>query len=779
MLGRLLDGRYQIVRVLGAGGFGHTYIAQDTKRPGKPICVLKHLSFATPDPAILKQARRMFVAEAETLEKLGRHDQIPQLLAYFEEDHEFYLVQEFIEGHPLSDELSGGQTRSQDWVIDYLEDVLKTLEFVHTHGVIHRDLKPENLIRRDRDQKLVLIDFGAVKSIETSITDPHADTTISVPVYTSGYASSEQCLGKPRVTSDLYSLGMIAIQALTGIRPTQLPQDPHTCELRWRNHATVREELAIVLDLLTKFHFAQRYQSATQALEALHQIQEESLFTQAPLSLLDTSRPLGSVERHSPASTLQDSLPKQPRLPHLKIAAIAVGAIAMLGTSMWALTRLPKSAIPVPVLGQTIVEISPDSDLDKISFGERVLGLGANVPLKQEAADQFGAGKFEQAIASLEKARQADGTDPETLIYLNNARIAHEKTYTIAAVVPISTQPRPAAELLRGVAQAQERLNNAGGIDGIKLRVAIATDDNNSDTAQRIAKSLVNAPDVLGVIGHGTSDTTLAGGEIYQASGLVAIAPISSSTDLATLSQSVFRAMPSDKRPAKRLADYTVNQLKKRKVAIFYNSTSKYSTSLKNAFKDALFFGSKGSVDEIDFNTPDFEQTATVEAAIRRGAEVLMLAPDDKFIDRALLVVAANRRRLPMLAGDVMFSPRILNNGDAIAGLTIAVPHYQLEIEKSLFQRQSTDLWGISVNWRTVLAYDATQALITALQQSPTRNGIRTILARPDFVAPGGIRPFSFSTEGDRETKIALMKVTPTRSKTKTQAKQYEFQPIK
>jgi ABC-type branched-subunit amino acid transport system substrate-binding protein len=228
------------------------------------------------------------------------------------------------------------------------------------------------------------------------------------------------------------------------------------------------------------------------------------------------------------------------------------------------------------------------------------------------------------------------------------------------------------------------------------------------------------------------------------------------------------------------LAEYMVNQLKKRKVAIFYNSNSKYSTSLKDAFKDALFFADKGSVDEVDFNRPDFEQGAAVEAAIHKGAEVLMLVPDERFVDRALLVVSANRKRLPMLAGDVMFAPRSLSFGDVSAGLTIAVPDYQLGVNQSLFQKQATNLWGEPVNWRTALAYDAAEALITAIQKSPTRNGIRTTLSKPDFIAKGAIQSFSFSTEGDRETKIALVKVTPTRSTSKNKAgQQYEFQPVK
>lgn len=152
MLGRLLDARYKIIQALGSGGFGQTYIAEDTHRPRNPRCVLKHLSFSSQDEAILRQVRRMFYAEADTLEKLGRHDQIPQLLAYFEEQNEFYLVQEFIQGHPLNDEIIGGNRLLEAQTIELVEDVAQVLDFVHQQGVIHRDLKPENLIRRDRDQ---------------------------------------------------------------------------------------------------------------------------------------------------------------------------------------------------------------------------------------------------------------------------------------------------------------------------------------------------------------------------------------------------------------------------------------------------------------------------------------------------------------------------------------------------------------------------------------------------------------------------------------------------
>lgn len=272
MIGQLLDGRYQVVQALGVGGFGQTYIAKDTRRPGNPTCVVKHLKPASSDPNFLETARRLFTTEAETLERLGYHDQIPRLLAYFEQDREFYLVQEFIEGHPLSTELLPGQRWEESRVIQMLQEVLGILEFVHSQGVIHRDIKPENIIRRQRDNKLVLLDFGAVKQVRSQMAMPQAQVSATIAVGTPGYMPSEQGRGQPRPSSDIYSLGIIGIQALTGLMPQQLPEDTQTGEILWQQLVSVSPGLAAVLNRMVRYHFMYRYQTATDALQALQEI---------------------------------------------------------------------------------------------------------------------------------------------------------------------------------------------------------------------------------------------------------------------------------------------------------------------------------------------------------------------------------------------------------------------------------------------------------------------------------------------------------------------------
>ncbi len=267
----LLGGRYQISKVLGAGGFGRTYLAQDTQRPGNPTCVVKKLMPARQDSRFLQVARRLFNSEAEILETLGKHHQIPELLAYFEDDQEFYLIQEYIEGHTLSEELPPvHHLQSESFVIAMLKEILEILTFVHQHRVIHRDIKPTNIIRRAKDNQLVLIDFGAVKLMQPPSSEQTELATVAIG--TRGYAPPEQFAGHPRLCSDIYALGMIAIQALTGIPPQELHPDLETGNVMWRQTARVSEELAVILDKMVCYHFSDRYQSAAAVLQDLKRI---------------------------------------------------------------------------------------------------------------------------------------------------------------------------------------------------------------------------------------------------------------------------------------------------------------------------------------------------------------------------------------------------------------------------------------------------------------------------------------------------------------------------
>ncbi|MEH2436771.1 MAG: serine/threonine-protein kinase [Nostoc sp.] len=302
--GKVLARRYRIVKVLGSGGFSETYIAEDTQRPGNPRCVVKQLKPANTKPEALQLARRLFNSEAQTLEKLGTHPQIPQLLAYFEEDEEFYLVQEQIIGHPLNQELPPGRAIEEIAAIRIVRDLLQTLTFVHKNNVIHRDIKPSNIIRRHSDGKLILIDFGAVKEVSTKPPDHQEQSPFTIGIGTQGYAPSEQCFGRPHYSSDIYAVGMVGIKALTGMAPRELPRDADG-EIKWidayggKLPTQVSHSFAKILSKMVLDDFKQRYQSASEALEELKAFDDILNFpTRYPMlqndSLMNTLDDLGA-----------------------------------------------------------------------------------------------------------------------------------------------------------------------------------------------------------------------------------------------------------------------------------------------------------------------------------------------------------------------------------------------------------------------------------------------------------------------------------------------------
>jgi serine/threonine protein kinase len=273
MLGKTLVSRFKISSELGHGGFGQTFIAEDMHLPGHPKCVIKQLKPMDTRPPVLEAARKLFDREAQALYKLGKHDRIPELKAHFEDENEFYLAQELVEGHVLSLEIVPGKRLSEFYTYELLEGVLQVLDFVHQQNVIHRDIKPSNLIRRSSDSKIVLIDFGAVKETSLQSLDPQGHASSTIVVGSIGYMPDEQANGRPKFASDIYATGIMCIHALTGVQPNNLPQDSKTGEIIWRNIVpSISPKLADFLDKMVCPYFLQRYQTAEEALEALQSI---------------------------------------------------------------------------------------------------------------------------------------------------------------------------------------------------------------------------------------------------------------------------------------------------------------------------------------------------------------------------------------------------------------------------------------------------------------------------------------------------------------------------
>jgi serine/threonine protein kinase len=304
--GNKLAGRYRVLQKLGEGSFAETFLAEDEHLPDAFQCVIKKLKTGVEDEAKLKIAKRLFDEEARTLHQLGSHPNIPQLLAHFEENNEFYLVEEYVEGSSLYQELAAGQQWSESYVTKLLKDILKALSFVHQKQVIHRDIKPSNIIRRNSDGQIVLIDFGAVKQVANQTLDDSSQIAAhTVIVGTPGYMPGEQLRGSPRMSSDVYAVGMIGIYALTGLNPAlgQLPEDEATAEILWRDRTSISEEFASILEKMVAYDFRQRYPSAKEALDALNALafyQQDNSPTILKDGVVSVGVPMGSGITISP-----------------------------------------------------------------------------------------------------------------------------------------------------------------------------------------------------------------------------------------------------------------------------------------------------------------------------------------------------------------------------------------------------------------------------------------------------------------------------------------------
>lgn len=404
MLGKVLYRRYQIVQSLGAGVFGQTYIAVDIDHPENPKCVVKQLKVTNFHPNHLETLRLRFLTETETLKQLGHHNQIPKLIACFEENERFYLVQEFVEGHALTAELPTNNNFSYFWneneVIKFLMDVLEILDFVHSNGVIHCDIKPENLIRRVHDGKLVLIDFGSIQPVDFG-----TDTVLPIyriPVTSLGYIPPEQFIGQTQLSSDIYALGMIAIQALTGLTPLQLQVDPRSNEIIWRTKETqVSHYLAMVISRMIRYSHKNRFQTVAEVYQALQQIPSDvyTKTVEAEYTILET------VDSHNPANAKNAVSNTSPLLTGVKVGLVANSLV--MGFGVYSLLN---NNTPAPSETDTLYKATEDfqsGDLNGAIVKAKSIPVTSNVYPEAQATIEEWLSQWQIAAEQYKTAENA------------------------------------------------------------------------------------------------------------------------------------------------------------------------------------------------------------------------------------------------------------------------------------------------------------------------------------------------------------------------------------
>lgn len=277
MMGQLLNQRYQFIRTLGDNQLLQTYLVGDTQLPGYPQCVAKQFKLPTSNPRTLKFSRMLLQKNAEALKSLGDRTQIPRILDYFADNQSFFLIEEFVSGSPLTKEIETGQPASAEQVKRWLQEVLEILDVVHDRGIIHRCLKPSNLIRRDSDGSLMLIGFGVFKEVRARFAKSSDRHDRAATNGSSTYVSPEQALGQAQFNSDIYALGIIGIQALTGRSLAELSAlRGSDGQAHWYDGIQVSPTAIGILDRMVQVDSTQRYQSAIEVLADLVQWEIEA-----------------------------------------------------------------------------------------------------------------------------------------------------------------------------------------------------------------------------------------------------------------------------------------------------------------------------------------------------------------------------------------------------------------------------------------------------------------------------------------------------------------------
>jgi len=804
-IGDILHESYQILALLGQGGFARTYTAAQINKPNHPLCVVKEIPFpSSNDPRVLDRARHRFEGEASALRRLGNNSRIPELFDSFEENDYFYLVQEYVEGHRLTQELTAGDLWNEQNTVALLREVLEILKCVHKENIIHRDITPANLIRRKTDQKIVLIDFGAVREISTFTSNSTGEIFTSQAIGTKGYMPAEQHTPRstPQPYNDIYAVGIIAIQALTGRPPTNLPPDPETCDIIWdystpdRPAVQVSNNLKNILTKMVRYHFQNRYQSVDEVLQDLDSLQ--------------LTPPPPPPQPPAPPPVLTPPPPPPPPQPP---APPPVGdfrwlrfGVAGLGAALAIVLLIPRICPLIPRISPLISRICPGPTLPTgVSSGEKLLVQPSGRWSKERGIIEFADANYPEALKLLKQSWREDRRDPETLIYINNAllKAINAEYYTIAIVVPIRRNQdgsildaNLAEELLRGIAQAQTEVNlgllkphdssnkdfpgqgflQPKDISKKGIRVIIADDGNIIRDARQRAEDLVAQPDILAVIGHYTSDMTVKTVDIYNRNQLVAISPGSTTEELTRKPRKFFfRTAPTTSIEAESL----VNQLLlvgEKKVAVFYNPNSPFSASLWEEFKKQ-FEGLGGDTVrisnyyDISKNQNNFNAEAAIKEVEKGGKTALLVIPDGQVTDsleNALAMIKANNDRNWVVGSWTLYEPgtlKVAQQLKSIKKLGISAFWHPLISFDQKFPQNAEKLWGGPVNTRSALTYDAARTLIKALemQPEPSREGMQKTLADPNFNAAGatGIIEFDSKTGNRKNPPKRLVHIVP------------------
>ncbi len=484
------------------------------------------------------------------------------------------------------------------------------------------------------------------------------------------------------------------------------------------------------------------------------------------IEIIQESKKAVSISKIEIVSPAKSRLSKGIR--YLVIAGGMTFSAAVIGTFIGMSTRCLASGSENKILGVFCVD-NPSSNF---SSGDRTFFPIKNNSYRDQAIESFRLANYATATELFAEATKSDRTDPEVLIYYNNALAKQRKNYFTLAVVVPADNTNFAEEILRGVAHAQQEFNQKNGLNGRLLSIIIANDGDGKqrEKAKQIAAELVKTKSILGVIGHNFSEATQAALTEYKKGRIPLISPASSTTSLQE-NKNFFRTIPSNAAMGEKLAKYAINNLHLTRVVIF-KSTSLFSQSMTEEFQNKFQKLGGKIIRQVDLTKSTLNAQKEVNLSLDKQAQGAVLITDQQYSNVALDIAKANnniihnyqnqkQRKLKLLSTNPLYSDETLTQGGkAVEGLITVVPWFRDAEKAKKYAQTAKKLWTIDVSWRTASSYDATQALIQDLSVDSSRKTILASLENANFlVKETSGYPLKFSSQGEREIEPVLLEV--------------------
>jgi ABC-type branched-subunit amino acid transport system substrate-binding protein/serine/threonine protein kinase len=776
----ILQDRYRITQLLGQGGMGAVYLAQDTRFSSK-TCVIKEMLDHFNDPEQRAQATESFHREADMLAQM-KHVGIPEVFDRFTESNRHYLVMEYINGTDLEQRLidNGGPFTEKE-VIAWCIQCCDVLSYLHHQKppIIYRDMKPANVITTNWG-KVYLVDFGIARFF-----NPVSRGTM---IGTQGYAPPEQYRGQVEPRSDLYALGATMHYLLTGRDPQNEP--PFSFPPVKSLNPDISDEMEMLILKALDPEVENRYASADAMLGQLMAIGGDNtdVIRECPhcghkssvtRQFCPNCKQYISKKAHvlNPGSghLVTDAAGMHQNRPSTPTATLEQGNRSATSTNMampTGKTEFQLMSVKPAVLGTAIVAVLAGLGLlayaklapqqgPGISRGDAI--LTNSYPEKQEGVNAFRAGQYDKAYASFIKASEKHPADPETRIYLENtaAMMSKEPHYTLALAGPFSGKFRAKGEAeLQGAAFAQGLFNNKAHQQ--RLMLLLADDRSDPEGALEVSRRLADETSLVGVVGHLESASTRAALPIYNLAGLPVISPTSTSVELNDTSPTFFRLSSSDGLQGKALAHYVVHSMGANQISVVMPDNNPYIQGLgQNFIKEAQAEDARVNQAIVPANVDWNEVVAGLK---KQAPKAVFLA--GSHLDALGLAKAmhAGGLAVPLVGGDSLFLAELLEKGgEDVEGLICSTYYHSgLESEKvTHFEETFRGKFGQEPNSRAALTYEALDLFRQAAEVvKPDREQLaHYIKSRGEEGFQGLTGTAKFDKEGNVRRPMYLMKV--------------------